>query len=52
MKLTHEFDGSVSGPTVVEWGEKVGLVCKMCGVNHLERIIPSMLSGEVFAVYQ
>lgn len=39
MKLTHEFDGSVSGPAVVEWGEKVGLVCKMCGVNNLERII-------------
>ena len=30
------FDGSEFGPSVVEWIEKVELVCKMCQVKHPE----------------
>ena len=52
LKLIPEFDGSASGPSVVEWMEKAELVCKMCQVKHMELIIPLRLMVGAFAVFQ
>ena len=52
LKLIPEFDGSASGPSVLEWIEKAELVCKMCQVKHIELIIPLRLMGGAFAVFQ
>lgn len=52
IKFTPEFDVLVSGPSMVKWAEKAEVLCKMCGVKHLEHMIPLRLSGGVFAVYQ
>ena len=40
LKLIPEFDGSASGPSVVEWMKKAKIVCKMCQVKYMELIIP------------
>ena len=52
LKLIPEFDGSASGPSVVEWMEKAELVCKMYQVKHIEFIIPLRLRGGAFTVFQ
>ena len=52
LKLIPKFDGSASGPSVVEWMEKAELVCKMCQMKHMELIIPLRLMGGAFAVFQ
>lgn len=44
-KIIPEFDGSVSGPSVVKWVEKAELVYKMCSVKQLEQIILLRLSN-------
>ena len=50
-KLIPEFDGSASGPSVVEWMEKAELVCKMYQAKHRELTIPLRLMGGAFAVF-
>ena len=52
LKLIPEFDGSASGPSVVEWMEKAELVCKMCQGKHMQLIIPLRLMGRAFIVFQ
>ena len=42
--LIPEFHGISSNPTVSEWLEQVELVCEMCGVDNIKRILP--LSAE------
>ena len=52
LKLITEFDVSVSDPLVVEWIEKLELVCQLCGTESLEHSIPMRLIGGAFVVYQ
>lgn len=52
LKLIPEFDGLASGLPLVEWIEKLELVCRLCGVKSLEHMIPLRLTGRAFAVYQ
>ena len=52
LKLILVFDCLASEPSVVEWMEKIELVCKMCQLKYLEPIVPLRLMGGVFAIYQ
>lgn len=52
IKLMSEFDSSAPGPNVVEWIDKVELVCQMCEVKWPEHMIPLRLFGGVFVIYQ
>ncbi|KAK8394243.1 hypothetical protein O3P69_006434 [Scylla paramamosain] len=50
LKLIPEFDGSGT-QAVVEWLEKLELVCKLRGVDDVASVIPLRLTGDTFAVY-
>ena len=50
VKLIPEYDGS-GKQTVVEWLEKLELVCKLRGVTDNASVIPLRLTGGAFAVY-
>ena len=45
IRLIPEFYGVSSDHTVSEWLEQVELVCEMCGVYNVERILPLRLRG-------
>ena len=47
-----EFYGVSSNHTVPEWLEQVELVCEMCGVDNVERVLPLRLRGGALSVYQ
>ena len=49
IKSIPEFDGSTS---VVEWVRKAELICEMCGVTAIARVLPLRLVGGAFAVYE
>ena len=51
LRLIPEFDGA-SGQCVVEWLDKVELVCSLRGVKSLEGVIPLRLTGGAFNVYK
>ena len=50
--LILEFHGVSSDHTVSEWLEQVELVCKMCGVDNVERVLPLRLRGGALSVYR
>lgn len=52
LKLIPEFNGSASDLAVVEWMEKLELVCRLCGVKSLEHVIFLRLMNRTFTVYQ
>lgn len=50
LRLIPEFDGK--SHAVVEWLEKVELVCKLRGITELHNVVPLRLSAGAFSVYQ
>ena len=50
LKLVPEYDGSGT-QSVVEWLEKLELVCKLRSVTDVASVIPLRLSRGAFAVY-
>ena len=50
--LIPEFHGISSDHTVLEWLEQVELVCKMCGVDNIECVLPLRLRGGALSVYR
>lgn len=48
LKLIPKFDSSES---IMEWIEKVELVCNLCGVKKFEHLIPLWHERVVFTVY-
>ncbi|KFD58958.1 hypothetical protein M513_00121 [Trichuris suis] len=50
VRLIPEFDGSHE-QSIMEWLEKVELVCKLRGVKDVASVIPLRLTGGAFAVY-
>ena len=50
LKLIPEYDGSGT-QSVVEWLEKLELVCKLRDISDVASVIPLRLSGGAFAVY-
>lgn len=51
LRLIPDFDGS-GEQSIVEWLEKLELVCDLRGITKIESVIPLRLSGGAFAVYQ
>ncbi len=51
LRLIPEFGGSPS-ESIVEWLERVELVCNLRGLSKPETVIPLRLTGGAFAVYQ
>lgn len=51
LRLIPEFAGTAA-ESVVDWLEKVDLVCSLRGLKCPETLIPLRLSGGAFAVYQ
>lgn len=49
LKLISEFDGSTP---VLEWVEKVKLICHLCWVKCVKHVIPLWLTGSAFTVYE
>ena len=52
VRLIPEFHGISSDLTVSEWLEQVELVCEMCGVDNVERVLPLRLRGGALSVYR
>ena len=52
IRLIPEFHGVSSNHTVSEWLEQVELVCEMCGVDNVERVLPLGLGGGALSVYR
>ncbi|XP_003370059.1 conserved hypothetical protein [Trichinella spiralis] len=50
LRLIPEFDGSPQ-QSVVEWLEKLELVCKLRDISDVASVIPLRLTGGAFAVY-
>ena len=50
--LILEFHGISSDHTVSEWLEQVEMVCEMCGVDNVERVLPLRLRGGALSVYR
>lgn len=46
-----EFDGSDMGISIIEWIEKFELVCDLCRVKRVNKVISLQLTGGTFAVY-
>ena len=52
IRLIPEFHGVSSDHTVSEWLEQVELVCEVCGVDNVERVLPLRLGGGALSVYR
>lgn len=52
IRLIPEFDGSPTGPSVVEWLEKAERVCRLCKIKDPAMVIPLRLTKGAYAVYQ
>ena len=52
LKLILEFDGSPTGPSVVEWFEKAERVCQQCKIKEPALVIPLRLTKGAYTVYQ
>ena len=49
LELVPEYNGTT---LVVDWLERVDLICKLSGVDKVEEVIPLQLAGGAFNVYQ
>ena len=52
IRLIPKFHGVSSNHTVSECLEQVELVCKMCGVDNVEHVLPLRLRGRALSVYR
>ena len=52
LNLIPEFNGSTTGPSVVEWFEKSKCVCRLCKIKEPALVIPLRLSKGAYAMYQ
>ena len=49
LKLVPEYNRTTS---VVDWLERVDLICKLSGIDKVEQVIPLRLAGGAVDVYQ
>lgn len=49
LRMIPLSDGAES---LVEWTEKMELVCRLCNLKWLEHVIPLRLTGGIFVIYQ
>ena len=50
--LIQEFSGAATDMPIVEWVENVKLVCELCAMKNVERILPLRLRGRSLAIYR
>ena len=52
LKLILEFDGSPTGPSVVEWFEKAERIYRLCKIKEFALVIPLRLTKGAYAMYR
>ena len=50
--MIPEFNGFLTGPSMVEWFEKAECVCRLCKIKEPALVIPLRLTKGDYAVYQ
>ena len=50
VRLIPEFSGAETDMPIVEWVENVELVCELCIMKNVERVLPLRLRGEALAI--
>ena len=51
-RLIPEFGGSPSDEPVIEWIQRVEMICELCRRTDVELILPLRLRGGALTVYQ
>ena len=52
VRLIPEFSGAATDMPIVEWIKNVELVCELCAMNKVERVLPLRLRGGALAMYR
>ena len=52
VRLIPEFSGAATDMPIVEWVENIELVCELCAVKNVERVLPLRLRGGALAIYR
>ena len=52
VRLILEFSGVAIDMPIVEWVENVELVCNLCAVKNVNRVLPLRLRGGALAIYR
>ena len=52
IRLIPEFSGAATDMPIVEWVENVELVCKLCAMKNVQRILPLRLRGGDLTIYR
>ena len=52
VRLIPEFSGAATDMPIVEWIENVELVCELCNMKNVERVLPLRLQGGALAIYR
>ena len=52
IQLIPGFSGAATDMPIVEWVENVELVCNMCAMKNVERILPLRLRGGALVIYR
>ena len=52
IRLIPGFSGAVTDMPIVEWVENVELVCELCAMKNVERVLPLRLRGGALAIYR
>lgn len=52
IRLIPEFSGVGTNLPIMELTEKIELVCELCNMRRIERILPLQLRGRALAVYR
>ena len=50
--LIPEFSGSAIDMLIVEWVENVELVCELCAMKNVERVLLLRLRGRASVIYR
>ena len=50
--LIPEFSGAATDMPIVEWVENVELVCELCAMKNVQRVLPLRLWGGALAIYR
>ena len=51
LRLIPEFDGLLTGPSVVKWFEKAEWVCKLFRIKEPSMVIPLRLTKGAYEIY-
>ena len=52
VQLIPEFSGAATDMAIVKWIENVELVCELCTMKNVERVLPFRLRGGALAIYR